>query len=258
MHSTYGDDMDIDDFMMPAFATTMPRIDNGQANNNQQGVPDKDVSALTNTSSSDNKQLTQSRTNNNNNNNNSLSLFPSSLGLGLGLGHGQSLMSMSVDIHAEPDKYLVSCELPGVDKSSIDISADKRTNTLSIKAEKRHEFTQTGPSEENNKKENNNDIKKDNKDKQGDVASPSATTTGAKSDANKPQQTNNTNNTNNKSSPRIIRQERSYGMVQRSFRLSKDADLDNIQAKFDNGVLKLNVPRVKKAENEETKKITIQ
>lgn len=190
MHSTYGPygDTDFDELIVPALLmdTNHP---NGQSTNQ-----------------SNNKQLATSG------NNQALSRqgdFPS---------FGQ-MMTMSVDIHAEPDRYAVSCELPGVDKSTIDISADKRNHSLTIKAEKRHEFTQTN-------------------EKPGD-----------KNAASK-------ENGQNTQSSRIIRQERSYGMVQRSFRLSDDADLDHVDAKFENGVLKLNVPRTKQQQRD-MKKILV-
>ena len=50
-------------------------------------------------------------------------------------------------------------------------------------------------------------------------------------------------------------QERFYGQAMRSFSLPKDADADNIAAKYENGVLELTIP--KQAPIDRTKKITI-
>ena len=48
--------------------------------------------------------------------------------------------------------------------------------------------------------------------------------------------------------------ESSYGKFQRSFNLPKDIDAENIEAKYDDGVLEVVIPKLAKAE---TKKITI-
>lgn len=53
-----------------------------------------------------------------------------------------------------------------------------------------------------------------------------------------------------------FRMERSYGQLSRSMRLPKNVDSDNIAAQFDNGELKITVPKVK-SESREAKKITI-
>jgi len=37
-------------------------------------------------------------------------------------------------------------------------------------------------------------------------------------------------------------------MVQRSLRMAADADLERVEAKYDNGVLQLTVPRIKRPE----------
>ena len=49
--------------------------------------------------------------------------------------------------------------------------------------------------------------------------------------------------------------ERSYGKFNRSFRLSPEVDADKIEAKFDNGILTLSLPKSEKAV---AKKIEIQ
>lgn len=48
--------------------------------------------------------------------------------------------------------------------------------------------------------------------------------------------------------------ESSYGKFQRSFNLPKDIDAENIEAKYDDGVLEIVIPKLVKAE---TKKINI-
>ena len=46
-----------------------------------------------------------------------------------------------------------------------------------------------------------------------------------------------------KEGERVIRSERSYGMASRSFTLADEVDQDKIQAKYNNGVLELALPK---------------
>jgi len=229
MHQTYGsNEMDIDEFIAPTFYS-LPMLAAG-------GVQSKDASAMI-PSANKSADLT-----------NKISQHLSTPRQHGSLFNNNSLLSMSMDVHATPDSYKVSCEMPGVDKPTIDISADKRTNALTIKAEKRSGFTET-----------------DQQQKQGTSSStdtsPTSTGTGIgainqqqKKDAG---QQMTTTNTNDLGRPRVIRQERSYGLIQRSVRLAADADLDHIVAKYENGVLNLTVPRIKHPEFQ-AKKITVQ
>lgn len=56
---------------------------------------------------------------------------------------------------------------------------------------------------------------------------------------------------------RIVRQERRYGKFVRSFDLGNQVQDGDIKANFNDGILKLNVPRAP-AENEQAKRIEIQ
>lgn len=56
-----------------------------------------------------------------------------------------------------------------------------------------------------------------------------------------------------------MRKEFSYQSFSRSFELAKDVvDEERIQAKYENGVLKLNIPKTEKARKQEPKLIEIQ
>jgi len=46
-----------------------------------------------------------------------------------------------------------------------------------------------------------------------------------------------------KEGERVIRSERSYGMASRSFTLADEVDQNKVQAKYDNGVLELTLPK---------------
>jgi HSP20 family protein len=46
-----------------------------------------------------------------------------------------------------------------------------------------------------------------------------------------------------KEGERIVRSERSYGMASRSFMLADEVDQDQVQAKYNNGILELTLPK---------------
>jgi len=117
--------------------------------------------------------------------------------------NNQSWGMMKVDIHEEKDKFIISAELPGVDKNEVKVSVDN--GYLTISGDKKEEKTES-------KEEHGRQIR---------------------------------------------RSERRYGEFSRSFRLPSTCDQDKIQAKFDNGVLSLNVPKVEKKQEEKTKHISI-
>ncbi|GME83131.1 unnamed protein product [Ambrosiozyma monospora] len=56
---------------------------------------------------------------------------------------------------------------------------------------------------------------------------------------------------------RLVYSERSYGSFQRMFKLPKNVDGQAIDAKFDNGVLSLNIPKVEEKEKKNLHRINI-
>ncbi len=57
---------------------------------------------------------------------------------------------------------------------------------------------------------------------------------------------------------KIVRQERYSGMMQRSFYVGDNISTDEIKAKFENGVLKLNVPKKEKEKIDNKNRIMIE
>lgn len=55
----------------------------------------------------------------------------------------------------------------------------------------------------------------------------------------------------------LTRREFSYSSFSRSFRLPEDVDRDNISAKYEDGVLKLTLPKIGEDDRKTTKKIEI-
>ena len=55
----------------------------------------------------------------------------------------------------------------------------------------------------------------------------------------------------------FVRKEFNYGSFKRSFNLADLVDEDNIDAKYENGILKIDLPKNVKAQNENVKRINI-
>nr|CAG4709672.1 unnamed protein product [Naegleria fowleri] len=54
------------------------------------------------------------------------------------------------------------------------------------------------------------------------------------------------------------RTERSWGKFSRTFRLPQNVDLDNIKANMDNGVLKINIPKMEQQQQKQTRSIGVE
>ncbi len=59
-----------------------------------------------------------------------------------------------------------------------------------------------------------------------------------------------------KEGSRVLRNERYYGTVSRSFELPQEVDTEHASARFENGVLKLTLPKLQNRETQ--KKLTVQ
>ncbi len=97
----------------------------------------------------------------------------------------------AIDVTEQDGHYLVSAELPGVDRKDIDVSIND--GMLTISAERRKET--------------------EGKDKEG----------------------------------RVIRRETRYGNYVRSMRLDASVDTQNVKASYQDGILKLSLPKVEEA-----------
>lgn len=62
---------------------------------------------------------------------------------------------------------------------------------------------------------------------------------------------------NKKEEETLSRREFMYGAFQRSFNLPASVDADKIKAKYDNGVLKINIPKREEAKSKPPKRIDI-
>ncbi|KAK0555765.1 hypothetical protein OC846_000390 [Tilletia horrida] len=136
------------------------------------------------------------------------------------------VMGPRVDVHEVSSAYEVSAELPGALRENIKIALDANTRKVIISGEIKNEYHMPAPPAEA-------PADKDKQDQgKGDEVSVTKTDSGKKSAPHH-------------HGPRPLISERFYGHFSRSFILPKDADCDSeeIKAKFENGLLKLTIPK---------------
>ena len=125
-----------------------------------------------------------------------------------------------VDIHEDENSYMIDAELAGMRKEDVKISY--QDGVLSIAGERRYEYEEKVPAAESNGNGNGQH--------EGRVS------------------------TEKRSSRSCHRMERFYGRFHRSFSFPTAVDPDGITAKFEDGILKVVVP---KAEQVKPRQITI-
>ncbi|MES2765231.1 MAG: Hsp20/alpha crystallin family protein [Bacteroidota bacterium] len=144
-------------------------------------------------------------------------------------GLTQQMYSPKVDIHQDDKNIYIEAELPGMKPEDVKISINE-DKFLVIKGEKRSERRWGNDADENsnNSTENKNSSNgKESKSKGEKSAEIESRNGGSVMRAER----------------QPLRIERSYGSFTRTFTLPETADTGNIDAKFENGVLEITVPK---------------
>lgn len=140
-------------------------------------------------------------------------------------GLTQQMYSPKVDIHQDNKHIYIEAELPGMRREDVKISINE-DKFLVIKGEKRSERRWGAETEENRTSDENKNGKE------------------SKSKAEKSAEIESRNGGSVMRAERQpLRIERSYGSFTRTFTLPETADTENIDAKFENGVLEITVPK---------------
>jgi len=170
---------------------------------------------------------------------------------------------MTVDMFTSPTAYTVQASCPGIDKKDINITIEDRI--LNIQAERKQEKRHMKPqmmTQDNNKGAGGNapNMKRSPHMEESKTGPGSTTTEESKQMSTSPM--NNKNKTNNNMMDeddysRYDYIESTYGHVQRSFTLPEDIDAGGLTAKYEDGVIKIHIPRLQqKQPNKQT--ITLQ
>lgn len=127
-------------------------------------------------------------------------------------GERQYFALPPANIIEEEKNFRIEMAVPGYQKSDFDLELDKDLLTVGLKGE---EQKSENPGEGQNKESQNKESQKNE----------------------------------NENSSRYIKREFGYDGFCRSFRLSDKVDKENIEAKYENGILKISIPKTKEMLN---------
>lgn len=166
---------------------------------------------------------------------------------GLSLRKPDFLHGPRVDIVEGADAYHLTAELPGVKKDDVQINVIDKERRLTISGTMRSEYHVEGGSGSTEAASKTTGEKGGNNSK-GIAAAPANTMIqgGTNSSGNKL-----------KAQHRPIILERTFGSFSRTFVMPDAADLDSIKARFQDGLLKLNVAK-KQADKQRPRAVTIE
>jgi len=136
--------------------------------------------------------------------------------------------SPKVNLSEDEKNYYIHAELPGMTKDQVKMELSDDDRTLTISGERETVIDNSNSNEEakdNQNKDKKEEIKKENK------------------------------NSNNKKYSRI---ECSYGRFERSFSIPENTNVNDIQAKMENGILEVILPKVEAPKPEPKRIIQIQ
>ena len=151
--------------------------------------------------------------------------------------------SPKINLSEDENNYYIHADLPGMKKDQVkmELSDDERVLTISGERETIIDNSDKKSNKESSKVENNESKKEE----------PNET----KNDNTKEEQKESKKEENNKKYNRI---ECSYGKFSRSFSIPENADINNIQAKMENGVLEVTLKKMEPQKNEHKHSIQIQ
>lgn len=178
------------------------------------------------------------------------------------------LPTITLNVYSTPSNYQIEAELPGVKKEEIVITVEK--GTLTIEAERKEERDNrrknSSPSTKTSSANATQSTGNVNSTESNNVADATATS-GAAAAAAASSNSSGTNGgrieaknstwTENEDEIEELHVESQYGKVSRSISLPDDAVFDNMTAKYENGVIKIEVPR-KQLPKDEKKIVQLQ
>jgi len=147
--------------------------------------------------------------------------------------------SPKINLSEDENNYYIHADLPGMKKDQVKMELSDEDRVLTISGEREtiiddsDKASKKDSIKEKNNKENTNENKKSKKEEQNETK----------------------NEENNKKYSKI---ECSYGKFSRSFSIPENADINNIQAKMENGVLEVTLKKMEPQKNEHKHSIQIQ
>ncbi len=134
--------------------------------------------------------------------------------------------SPKINLSEDEKNYYIHADLPGLNKDQVKMELSDDEHVLTISGER-----ETIIDNSNNKKESQKESQKGNQKE-------------AKKENEKENEKENKKETKNKNNKKYSRIECSYGRFERSFSIPENADVNTIQAKMENGVLEVTLPKI--------------
>ncbi|KAG4105699.1 HSP20-like chaperone [Neocallimastix lanati (nom. inval.)] len=167
--------------------------------------------------------------------------------------------SPKINLSEDENNYYIQADLPGINKDQVKMELSDDDRVLTILGERE---TIIDDSDKNFKKDSN---KESNNDSNIDSTKNENATKGANEnketikEEQKETKNNNKKETNKEeNNKKYSRIECCYGKFSRSFSIPENADINNIQAKMENGVLEVTLKKIEPQKNEHKHSIQIQ
>jgi len=248
-------------FFDPFYAQPM-MLTSGQSTNNQNNNQQQQQQQLTQSSPSSN---TDSRVGHRrgHNNRNTQRNGPLSIFSPLIAARNIPMPDMTIDMFTSPTEYTVHASCPGIDKKDINITIEDKV--LNIQAERKQEkkhlrSNQQQGQQQQQQSTTGGEFNKDGMNSRAGMTGKESTNasptpggqTGQTGQSGQSGQSGTGNNTSggntNTSMEDDLSQydyiESTYGHVQRSFTLPEDVDASGLTAKYEDGVIKIHIPRI--------------
>ena len=163
--------------------------------------------------------------------------------------------SPKINLSEDKNNYYIHADLPGMNKDQVkmELSDDDRVLTISGERETIINNSEKNSKNDSNKDSNKNSTKDENSKKDANENKETIKEEQKETKNNNKKETNKEEN--NKKYSRI---ECSYGKFSRSFSIPENADINNIQAKMENGVLEVTLKKIEPQKNEHKHSIQIQ
>lgn len=158
----------------------------------------------------------------------------------------------SINISEDDKAFYIHADLPGMTKDQVKMELDYEDHILTISGERKSIYKDNnGKTEKEEKDQKQKEEKKEDKEKEEDKENEEETTSNNETDESNENETKLTKQAENskeiqkKNNCRYSVMECSYGSFSRSFTIPEDANIDNIKAKMENGVLNITINKIK-------------
>jgi len=162
-----------------------------------------------------------------------------------------------INLSEDEKNYYIHADLPGLTKDQVKMELNE-DRILTISGER--EFIYNNDDEKNEKEQEQKNVqenvqKQENEEEQQNISTETTGTTENNEMETEPtgekQETDETTENKNEKETRQYRiKECSYGTFSRSFQIPEDANIENIQAKMENGVLEVIINKIETPKNQ--------